>query len=172
MRLWSEHLVCDYKRRSLLVLKSIVCLDKLLTTPVDADDFDAVGTGDGEAADAEADEEGDDGDEQSEDSDEESEDKGAGRAMRGGSEGMRGRGPGAGRGGGPGGARNAGGRFERMDADGDGKLARTEFPGPDEMFDRLDENDDGGISQEEMQAGLSRRGVGGRGRGDGGDGGQ
>jgi hypothetical protein len=95
------------------------------------------------------------------------EDKGAGRASRGGSEGMRGRGPGAGRGGGPGGGRDAGGRFERMDADGDGKLSRTEFPGPDEMFERLDANNDGGISQEEMQAGFSRRRGGGQGSGRG-----
>jgi len=85
------------------------------------------------------------------------EDEGAGRAMRGGSEGMRRRGPGPGRGGGPGGARDAAGRFERMDTDGDGKLSRSEFPGPDEMFERLDADEDGGLSKEEMQAGFARR---------------
>ncbi len=108
------------------------------------------------------------------------EDEGAGRAMRGGSGGfggMRGRGPGVGPGGGPGGAGDFAGRFERMDADGDGKLSRTEFPGPAEMFERMDADGDGSLSKDEMQAVFSRRRGGppgaGRGRrsGDGGDGG-
>ncbi len=79
-------------------------------------------------------------------------DRDAGRAMGGGRGGSRrgGHGPGAG---------GRGAMFERMDADGDGKLSAAEFPGREEMFARLDADGDGFVSREEMQA---MRGRGGR----------
>ncbi|HWP43221.1 MAG TPA: EF-hand domain-containing protein, partial [Blastocatellia bacterium] len=52
-----------------------------------------------------------------------------------------------GRGGGP----NIGERFSRfMDADGNGKVSREEFARITEMFDALDQNKDGELTQEEM----------------------
>lgn len=74
------------------------------------------------------------------------------------------RGGGAGGGGGPDGGpggRRRGGRgnpwerLERMDADGDGKVTRDEFRGPDRMFDRLDADGDGSVTEKE--AGSFRR---------------
>ena len=81
------------------------------------------------------------------------EDRDAGRAMgagRGGSRRMGRGGPGAG-------DRSA--MFDRMDADKDGKLSASEFPGRKEMFTRMDANGDGFVTREEMQA---MRGRGGR----------
>lgn len=46
--------------------------------------------------------------------------------------------------------RHGGKPMERFDADGDGKISRQEFPGPDDRFDEIDGNGDGFISQEEM----------------------
>src|SRR5262249_15739024 len=59
------------------------------------------------------------------------------------------RGPGAGGGfAGPGGAGPAA-RLKTMDKNGDGKVSRAEFAGPQAMFDRLDSDKDGFIAQDE-----------------------
>lgn len=72
------------------------------------------------------------------------------------------------RGSGAGGERNSG-MMERFDEDGDGKISMNEFPGSDERFQELDENDDGFLESAEMPT----RGSGGRGeRGRGGQGGE
>jgi hypothetical protein len=42
--------------------------------------------------------------------------------------------------------------MERMDADGDGKIARQEWRGPPPRFNRLDSNSDGFLSVEELEA--------------------
>jgi Ca2+-binding EF-hand superfamily protein len=55
--------------------------------------------------------------------------------------------------------------LERLDADGSGTISQNEFPGPDEVFARIDTNDDGHISQDEAVAMRSRRGQGGPHRG-------
>lgn len=55
----------------------------------------------------------------------------------------------AGRGGGQRG-RHGGNPMERFDADGDGKISRREFPGPDDRFDDLDRDGDGAISTDEL----------------------
>jgi len=65
-----------------------------------------------------------------------------------------------GQGGREGGRRDLGEMFKRMDADGDGKLSKEEFRGPEQHFDQLDADKDGFISQEEIKA----RGGKGRGR--------
>jgi arylsulfatase A-like enzyme len=58
-----------------------------------------------------------------------------------------------------GGARQLGGRgplrqqFQRLDADGDGKLTPQELPRPN-LFRRLDANDDGAVTLDEARAGL------------------
>ena len=51
-------------------------------------------------------------------------------------------------------------RLSRRDADGDGKISRDEFPGPDRMFDRMDGDGDGFITEKEIGAmgGGGRRG--------------
>lgn len=48
---------------------------------------------------------------------------------------------------------NAGATGERlraMDRDGDGRVARDEFRGPPAIFDRLDRNQDGALTQDEL----------------------
>jgi Ca2+-binding EF-hand superfamily protein len=55
----------------------------------------------------------------------------------------------AGPGAGPGNAQEAEARFRQMDKDGDGKVAKDEFTGPEPMFERLDQNKDGAIDREE-----------------------
>jgi Ca2+-binding EF-hand superfamily protein len=49
-------------------------------------------------------------------------------------------------------------RFKERDKDGDGKVARAEFPGTDDAFKALDRDGDGSITLAEMQAGPSGRG--------------
>ena len=43
--------------------------------------------------------------------------------------------------------------FKRLDKDGDGKVSKKEFNGPDRHFDRLDRDDDGFISENELPKG-------------------
>ena len=43
------------------------------------------------------------------------------------------------------------GMIERHDRDGDSKVSRDEFPGPDEHFTRIDLDDDGFINQNEAR---------------------
>jgi hypothetical protein len=63
-------------------------------------------------------------------------------------------------------------RFGRqMDADGDGKISREEFPGPKETFDQFDKDKDNFLSNEErnaMRQSRGRNGFGGRGNQGGG----
>lgn len=54
--------------------------------------------------------------------------------------------------------------FDEFDQDGDGKLSREEFTKlgeqrgmPDDVFDRLDTNDDGYLSKTELKAGRRLR---------------
>ncbi len=49
---------------------------------------------------------------------------------------------------------SGGGMIERHDLDGDGKISRDEFPGPDEHFDLLDVNGDGFLDEEESSVDL------------------
>ena len=42
-------------------------------------------------------------------------------------------------------------RMKQSDANGDGKISRDEFPGPDSFFERLDGNEDGFITEEEAR---------------------
>jgi len=58
----------------------------------------------------------------------------------------------------------------RFDTDGDGKISRKEFPGPDEAFAGLDTNRDGVISAEEAAQGAPRQGRSDTGKGHGGPG--
>jgi Ca2+-binding EF-hand superfamily protein len=53
----------------------------------------------------------------------------------------------------------------QMDANGDGKISREEFPGPKEMFDQFDKDKDNFLSQKEREAMRQNRGRGGFGRG-------
>ena len=66
----------------------------------------------------------------------------------------------------PGGSTGRGGSFGRqMDANGDGKISREEFPGPKEMFDQFDKDKNNFLSPEErdaMRQGRTRGGFGGR----------
>jgi len=57
-------------------------------------------------------------------------------------------------------------RLERMDADGDGKVSKDEFEGPDRFWDRLDADSDGFVTKDEaqnMRRGNRQRGMGGGG---------
>ena len=66
----------------------------------------------------------------------------------------------------PGRAPGQGGGFGRqMDANGDGKISREEFPGSKEMFDQFDKDKDNFLSQKEREAMRQNRGRGGFGRG-------
>jgi len=55
-----------------------------------------------------------------------------------------------------GGGRDPWSRLQRMDADGDGKVSRDEFTGPDRLWGRLDRDGDGFVT--EGEAGAMRRG--------------
>ena len=66
---------------------------------------------------------------------------------------------------------NRGGGFGRqMDANGDGKITRDEFPGPKEMFDQFDKDKNNSLSPEERDAMRQSRMRGGFGRGNSGGG--
>ncbi len=54
------------------------------------------------------------------------------------------------------------GMIERHDRDGDGKVSRDEFPGPDEHFTRVDLDGDGFINQNEARQNPRPDGQGGR----------
>jgi len=58
------------------------------------------------------------------------------------------------KGAGPGGPGEKGGKrmFQRFDKNGDGKVARDEFPGGDATFQQMDKNGDGFLSAEEVEA--------------------
>ncbi len=50
-----------------------------------------------------------------------------------------------------------GGRFiKRLDKNGDGKVSKREFDGPDHHFDRLDKNSDGYLDADEAASGPPR----------------
>lgn len=51
-------------------------------------------------------------------------------------------------------------RMSRMDEDGDGKVSRDEFRGPDRMFDRFDTDSDGFVTETEAKQASRRRGGG------------
>jgi Ca2+-binding EF-hand superfamily protein len=71
----------------------------------------------------------------------------------------------------PGGSTGRGGSFGRqMDANGDGKISREEFPGPKEMFDQFDKDKNNFLSEEERNAMRQSRMRGGFGRGNSGGG--
>ena len=44
-----------------------------------------------------------------------------------------------------------------FDKDGDGQLSLDEFPGPDRHFERMDSDEDGALTEEELKAGRSGR---------------
>ena len=48
--------------------------------------------------------------------------------------------------------------LERHDKDGDGKVTRKEWQGPEEFFGRMDANGDGVLTKEEFQARMQARG--------------
>jgi|GEM_PF-6187770 hypothetical protein len=52
--------------------------------------------------------------------------------------------------------------IKKADKDGDGKISKTEFTGPQEAFDRLDKNGDGFITQDEIPVDALRRLTGAR----------
>ncbi|HLG18052.1 MAG TPA: EF-hand domain-containing protein [Blastocatellia bacterium] len=55
--------------------------------------------------------------------------------------------------------------FEEMDKNKDKKISKDEFPGPQQFFDRLDENKDGVLDEEEVNRSRSRMMMGGPGGG-------
>ena len=63
-----------------------------------------------------------------------------------------------------------GGFGRQMDANGDGKITREEFPGPKEMFDQFDKDKNNSLSPEERDAMRQNRARGGSGRGNSGGG--
>ena len=66
---------------------------------------------------------------------------------------------------------NRGGGFGRqMDANGDGKITRDEFPGPKEMFDQFDKDKNNSLSPDERDDMRQSRMRGGFGRGNSGGG--
>ena len=58
-------------------------------------------------------------------------------------------------------------RLSGMDSDGDGKVSRDEFAGPERLWDRLDGDGDGFVTEKEARA-MRRGGRGGRGGAGGG----
>ena len=61
----------------------------------------------------------------------------------------------------PGGSRggfNFDALLERSDGNGDGKLAREEWQGPEQVFGMMDENNDGVVTEEEFEARMRNRG--------------
>lgn len=56
-------------------------------------------------------------------------------------------------------ARDRGQRLKRLDADGDGRIARNEWKRKSNVFDRLDANGDGFVTDEELRATSRRRGT-------------
>ena len=62
--------------------------------------------------------------------------------------------------------RSAWERMKRHDANGDGRVTAEEFRGPDQMFDRLDRDGAGVVTQEEAEEFDRKRSGGGRGDGE------
>ena len=50
--------------------------------------------------------------------------------------------------------------LQEMDADADGNISRSEWKGKEEMFNRLDANNDGVLSRDELREARKRRGLG------------
>ena len=53
--------------------------------------------------------------------------------------------------------RSSGGFGQRMDANGDGKISREEFPGPKELFDQFDKDKNNFLSADEREAMRQQR---------------
>ncbi len=56
------------------------------------------------------------------------------------------------------GERDPGQMIKRMDTNGDGKILKDEFTGPERFFERLDADGDGFITEEELASIRQRRG--------------
>jgi Ca2+-binding EF-hand superfamily protein len=48
-------------------------------------------------------------------------------------------------------------KFQAMDKDGDGKISRSEFPGPRARFDQLDKDSDGYLTREELAGAIQAK---------------